>query len=121
MMLGTNDILLAPDPDAARPLKKMEEFLKRIRKEKDDDPGLCRIVIVAPVLIGKALDPEEQYYRESLKMNIGYLVLAKQYGIDIIDTTGWNVPLTFDQAHFSEEGHRVFAGHFAEEFTRLIT
>ena len=40
-----------------------------------------------------------------------YSQLAEQLKIPFADTRSWNVDLTFDGVHFSEEGHHTFAAN----------
>ncbi len=120
MMLGTNDILLTASPDAALPIQKMEKFLEFWQQAREQGKAACSLVIVAPPLVSKSLDPAEMYFNENLKMNVGFHVLAEKYGVPLIDASVWGVPLAYDGVHFSEEGHRIFAEHFAEEIGKLF-
>ena len=116
VMLGTNDILLTEDPDAAEPLRKMDRFLAFLTDKKDPKT----ILILAPPLIGSELsiDPLFMKYRaECRKMNDGFRELAGKWGVLYADAAEWKIPLCSDLVHLSKEGHMVFAEHLIRYFT----
>ncbi len=114
MMLGTNDILLTNHPNADVPIRKMESLLN-YKKLTD---AAFRFVVVAPPYIGSEGDEMRRYYEESVKMNAGFAKLCEVHGVDFIDAGSWGVPLAFDRAHLSEEGHGLFAEHLLEELRK---
>ena len=118
IMLGTNDILLTQDPNAEAAIRRMERLLSFLHDGKETPE--CRIITVAPPLIGKGLDPDGAYFTESLKMNIAFLVLAEKYGVTALDAGSWGIPLAYDHVHFSLEGHRVFAEKFTQAIREVI-
>ncbi|MCR4998494.1 MAG: hypothetical protein K6A05_01490, partial [Lachnospiraceae bacterium] len=67
-----------------------------------------KIIIIAPVLIANTPDLAE-YHAASLQLNQGYRKVCKERGITCIDAGEWEIDLTYDGVHFSEEGHRQFA------------
>ena len=108
VMLGTNDLFSAgrfsPSMTVSR---KMSLFLDRIRNTFPEMP----VLLIAPPPVGAAdaIDPEEQrLYRESRQLSLLYHILAEQKGADFTSAFDWQVPLSFDGVHLSEEGHRVF-------------
>ena len=108
VLLGTNDILLTTDPDAATAIRKMESFLSYlcIQKRPED------ILVIAPPYIASEstqVPLYRRYYEESLKMNEGFYHLAKTFAVGFLDAGPWNVPLCFDMVHFSEKGHQLLA------------
>ena len=112
-MLGTNDILLTMDPDAEKAVRKMEVYLTFLLDILRRD----QILIVAPPHIGSPgiRDPLfRRYYEESVRMNDGFRELADIYDVGFADASGWGVELCFDGVHFSERGHRIFAGKMTE-------
>ena len=111
IMLGTNDILSSLNPDAAVAIRRMEQLLSYL---VDGNAPECRIIVIAPPLIGKGLDPAGAYFTESLKMNIAFLVLAEKHGLTALDAGSWGIQLSYDHVHFSQEGHRAFAERFSE-------
>ncbi len=102
MMLGTNDILLTAYPDADEAVEKLERFLDWANTNP------FKIIIIAPVLIANTPDLAE-YHAASLQLNQGYRKVCKERGITCIDAGEWEIDLTYDGVHFSEEGHRQFA------------
>ena len=109
VMLGSNDLLMTLEPDAQEAARKMEAFISWLKEHK----GCPEILLIAPAYVSDAggTDPlYSRYNEESIKMNEGFRALAQKYGILFADAGKWNIPLAFDQVHFSEEGHKVFAG-----------
>ena len=47
------------------------------------------------------------------------LQLADELNIGFVDAGKWEVGMTFDGVHFTEEGHRVFAGKLCEYLYEL--
>ena len=41
--------------------------------------------------------------------------LAEQMGIRFADSGKWNISLTYDGVHFTEQGHKAFAAGLLEE------
>ncbi len=107
MMLGTNDILLAYRPNVAATLSKLKQILDYVNTN-------CKgtFVLIAPPYISNS-DPELSLYHDCcIELNKGYISLAQQYNIAVVDAASWNIPMGSDGVHFSEEGHRVFAERF---------
>lgn len=108
VMLGTNDILLTMDPDADIAIEKMRRFLEFLTAQKDPSD----ILVIAPPHIGGAhiRDPlYQQYYQESKRMNAGFMELAQSFQVNFVDAGAWEVEMSADQVHLSENGHRQFA------------
>lgn len=120
IMLGSNDILMTDDPEADGPVEKMEALLKWLA-ERENCP---RILLIAPAYP----DPDgleggsraERYVAASIAMNQGYRKLAERYGIAFSDAASWGIETAFDGVHYTEEGHKVFAGHMAELFREIL-
>ena len=103
VMLGTNDLLQGESVAEVR--SRMEAFLKFIR------PKCKRILLIAPPPMKlDAWVPSEKLVAASADLVQVYESLARELGIDFADAGKWNVELTFDGVHFSEAGHRNFAG-----------
>ena len=118
VMLGTNDILLTMEPDAEEAIRKMERFLTFLQRKV----SLAGMLLIAPPYIGNEnlTDPlYHRYYEESRKMNEGFGRLAASFGTMFADAASWGIDLSFDLVHFSEEGHRTFAGCMEEVLSRL--
>ncbi len=120
VMLGTNDLLIQFRPDAAVPAHRMEEFLtfmdEQGEKKGEDAPA---VIVMAPPLLARELDGSGKIHRESVRMNRQYGELAEKHGAFFIDTGSWGIPMSFDQVHFSAEGHRIFAERFVKALMEI--
>lgn len=113
VMLGTNDILMTLEPDAQIPLRNMELFLKWLLERKNSK----EVLLIAPPYAGRVDAPDQiyrDYYRECVKMNLGFQKLALQYGVMFTDAGKWNLRMAFDMGHLSEAGHAGFSQHMIE-------
>lgn len=105
VMLGTNDLLnFATAEETA---DRMRRFLKSVPPRVGD----ARILLIAPPPLCPGEWVTEQ---EMIGRSARYAALcgglARELGLDFADAGAWNVGLTFDGVHFSEDGHRAFAG-----------
>ena len=100
LLLGSNDLLLGAS--AAETERRMERFLRSLPP--------CRVLLTAPppMLPGQWVT-EERLLRESSALADAYRSLAQALGIPFADAGEWNVALSFDGVHFTEQGHRAFA------------
>ncbi len=114
-MLGTNDILLTPNPDAAVPAEKMERFLGWIRMRTGPETIM---LLIAPPLIGETADVYyKNFHAESQVMNQLLRETALRCHAEFADAALWDIGLAYDQVHFSPEGCRRFAEHMK---TRIL-
>ena len=102
IMLGTNDLLRGYS--AEETCSRMEAFLRHIQ------PRCGQLLLIAPppMKLG-AWVTEESLIAESAKLAEAYQALSQKQSIFFADAGQWNVELTFDGVHFTEEGHRAFA------------
>lgn len=115
VMLGTNDLLRNMSPDAAVPVRRMENFLKWIT---DRGSRPC-VLLIAPPYIGsgpRCYEELARFHDENILMNNGFRALARKYEVMFNDASEWEIDLAYDGVHFSEEGHR----RFAERMIRLL-
>lgn len=111
VMLGTNDLLSGDAPRSIA--ERMERFLSgsdRSRILLISPPHLCRGEWVPdnePILRSKSLAGE-------------YQAVAERLGIRFVDAGEWGIPLCCDGVHFTEEGHRLFAEHLAQELQNPV-
>ncbi len=114
VMLGTNDLFSAGSfSPAVAVSRKMSLFLDRIRETFPD----MKVLLIAPPPVGgrETVDPAEQrLYRESRQLSLLYHLLAEREGLTFASAFDWDVPLSFDGVHLSEEGHAVFADRMRE-------
>lgn len=118
VMLGTNDVILTPRPDADTAIRKMDAFLEYLRSKEEPD----RVLLIAPPGMPEeaaALEGYRPYASELKKLSSAYHGLAVKYGILFADADTWQIPMAYDQVHLSEEGHRLFARHI-EEILRSV-
>ena len=102
IMLGGNDLLQGNCVEAV--VARMEQFLKRI------DLDASKILLVGPpVMQPGEWVPTQSLIDASQKLNLEYKSLAQRLGVSFVDSGEWDVSMTFDGVHLSEEGHRAFA------------
>ena len=108
VMLGTNDLLQGTS--AKEIAVRMEAFLT---------PLLLRckqILLVAPPPMKRgAWVPTDELVAESIQLAEEYKLHAQKLDISFVDTRHWNIDLTFDGVHFTEEGHHTFAEKLGKE------
>lgn len=112
VMLGTNDLL--EGASASEAAAQMEACLKQLL------PHLKSILLVAPPPMKRGTwVPDDALVKESIRLAEEYQALAQKLHIPFADTRGWNIGLSFDGVHFTEEGHHTFAkqlmGHLSRE------
>lgn len=110
IMLGTNDLLQGDPPEVVA--RRMEAFLEHIPLERS------KILLIAPPPMQRgAWVPSKSLIDASTALNREYEALCARLGIGFADARTWDIPLTFDGVHFSEEGH----GDFAEGLANYLT
>ena len=107
VMLGTNDLLQGATAKEAA--ARMEFFLNQLLAH-------CKqVLLVAPPPMKRgAWVPTDALVAESVHLAEEYKRLAEKLNIPFADTRQWDIELTFDGVHFTEEGHRSFAAHLME-------
>ena len=108
VMLGTNDLLQGRSPEQAA--ERLERFLAAIPLDQN------KILLIAPppVSLG-AWVPSPQIIDESCAFARLCQALAEQLGIRFADAGKWDISLTYDGVHFTEQGHKAFAIKLLEE------
>lgn len=107
VMLGTNDLLQGAS--AKETADSMDAFLNLL------SPSWGNILLVAPPPMKRgAWVPSDELVAESVRLAEEYALLARRRNIPCIDTRCWNIGLTFDGVHFTEEGHHAFARKLKE-------
>ena len=108
VMLGTNDLLQGASAEEAA--ARMESFLHALF------PHCKQILLVAPPPMKRgAWVPTDKLVAESIHLAEEYQLLAEKLNIPFVDTRHWNIELTFDGVHFTEEGHQTFAEKLRKE------
>lgn len=108
VMLGTNDLLQGTSVKEA--VDRMEAFLNQLL------PRCKQILLVAPPPMKRSVwVPSDALVTESIYLAEEYKLLAEKLNIPFVDTRHWNIELTFDGVHFTEDGHHVFAENLGKE------
>ena len=108
VMLGTNDLLQGTT--ATEAATWMEAFLTPLL------PHCEQILLICPPPMKRgAWVPTDGLVAESIHLAEEYKLLAKKLNITFVDTRYWNIELTFDGVHFTEEGHHTFAENLRKE------
>ena len=101
VMLGTNDLLSGDAPDAIA--RRMERFLA--------DADRARTVLVAPPPLCRGeWVADDNLVCSSKELAGAYRAVCERLGIRFLDAGQWSIPLCYDGVHFTEDGHRLFAG-----------
>jgi len=107
VMLGSNDLLQGNPVEIV--LNRMEQFLVNADK--------TNVLLIAPPPMqrGEWVTSQELIHASG-ELSLGYKALSARLGVAFADAGDWNIPLTFDGVHFSEDGHRAFAEGLANYF-----
>ena len=104
ILLGTNDLLQGASAQEAA--HRMESFLTQLLST-----GKQILLISPPPMKRGAWVPADDLVTESYRLAEEYKNLAHRLNIPFVDTSHWNIELTFDGVHFTEKGHHIFAEH----------
>jgi lysophospholipase L1-like esterase len=108
VMLGTNDLLQGASAKEAA--TRMEAFLNQLL------PHCKQLLLICPPPMKRgAWVPTDELVTESVLLAKEYHVLAEKLNIPFVDTHHWNIELTFDGVHFTEDGHHAFAENLRKE------
>ena len=102
IMLGGNDLLQGNSVETV--VKRMEAFLEHIDLNKSEI-----LLIGSPPMQRGEWVPTQTLIDASVSLNQEYKALSQRLGVGFADAGEWNIPLTFDGVHFTEEGHKAFA------------
>ena len=108
IMLGTNDLLQGRSPEQAA--ERLERFLSGISLDRN------KILLVAPppMAMGEWV-PRPQLIDDSRTFAQLCQTLAERLGDRFADAGKWDIPLAYDDVHFTEQGHKAFAAGLLEE------
>lgn len=110
VMLGTNDLLTDPLPDAEKTAEKLEYFLKQIMQADPVRSHKVKIRLAAPPVLkpGSWIENDRQI-AESECFGKQLERLAERLKIAFTDAGKWELPVVSDGVHLSREGHQHFA------------
>ena len=111
VFLGSNDIFQGCS--ARETAERMAHFLDRLA-------GYPLLLLVPVPMVSGTWITEERLVTESAQLAGVYAQLAQERGIACADPGTWDIEMSFDGAHYSEEGHRVFARRIQEVLERLL-
>ena len=100
IMLGTNDLLQGNSPEQVR--NRMEQFLEGI----DFDKSKILLITPPPLKLG-AWVPDQALVDASKALNF--------HGLGIQSVGPWDLPMTFDGVHLTEEAHAKLAERLYQE------
>ena len=106
VMLGTNDLLMAPEPDPAAVGRAMETYLRDLLPRI---PGESRVILLSPPALGPGTWTDPGLIAASAVLGAYYRPAAEALGVGFVDTALWGAELCFDGVHLSERGHETFA------------
>ena len=102
VMLGGNDLLQGNCVEAVA--QRMESFLSGIALDKS------KILLIGPPRMKPgAWITDARLLEDCVRLNAAYGAVAEKLGIQFVDATDWNIEVTFDGGHYSEQGHQTFA------------
>ncbi len=114
VMLGTNDLLCGASPESAA--HRLELFISALLRSFD---AMSVLVLAPPGLSHGTWVPNPNTVRNSIKFAELAKTVSENSGVHFCDTGKWNVPLSFDGVHFTEEGHLIFS-QFIEKLFMLL-
>lgn len=106
VMLGTNDLLQGASAEEAG--ERMTKFLSGLDREKV-------LLIAPPPMIPGEWVSRGELLEESQLLSKAYRELAEDLRIRFLDAGRWGIAMAYDGVHFTEDGHRRFAGHLNME------
>ena len=108
VMLGTNDLLQGCSPTQAA--ERLARFLSGVSL------GRSKLLLIAPppMTLGEWV-PNQQFIDDSHTFAKCRQTLAEQLGIHFANAGNWGISLAYDGVHFTEQGHKAFAGGLLEE------
>lgn len=118
IMLGSNDLFQAPDLSAEGCSQRMEQFLSVLLNQTSG----CEFLLIAPptMRIG-AWVSDHKTIETSRRVAECYEAVADRLGIHFADAGAWDITLTFDGVHFSENGHLTSAENVDQALRKIIT
>ena len=104
VMLGDNDFLTAASAETVT--ARMRAFLTSLLDASEGE----RILLIAPppLNLGDWVR-SERTVAETGRLGALYRALAEELGVDFADADSWDVELSYDGVHFTEQGHAAFA------------
>lgn len=107
IMLGSNDLLQGRSPEEAA--GKLGHFLSSLSLSRD------KVLLIAPPPMRRGeWVLNQQLIDDSCMFAQCCRTLAGRLGVRFADAGDWDISLTYDGVHFTEQGHRAFAAGLLE-------
>ena len=116
VMLGSNDLLQGSTAEVCG--ERMERFLSAILTRVLETPNI--LLIAPPPMVPGAWVSDPETVEVSYKLAGRFEAIAHQLGVSFADAGAWNVGLSYDGVHFSEEGHLAFAKGLQKALNALL-
>ena len=114
IMLGTNDVLISSRMDITPIVKRMEALLDFLAENWPD----MKPVLLTPPPFDIPEVPEAGTKLDALIA--AYRTLAETRQIPLINNHSWEISLAYDGAHFSQQGHQVFAKQLEQALHSIL-
>ena len=115
-MLGSNDLLCMANPDPNGVAWRADRFVRHLYGTKKNNLDPKQILMIAPPAMALHDTP---YYRRydttNGKLSQALFEVAEENDIRFMDAAAWEIPMAYDNVHFSELGHEVFAEIVAQQ------
>ena len=115
IMLGSNDLF--EGCTAEETSEKMKWLLAAVAEAA---PQAKVLLIAPPIMHQGEWITSSRIINESAKLVECYRELAGKAGVSFADAEKWGIELSFDGAHFTENGHRAFAEGLTHLLKRIL-
>jgi len=113
IMLGTNDLFYSMEAAAESIAGRMRNMIQyAVQNHMAQKILLLSCPKVAP--------PEERYLPVLEDLSERYQKIADQEKIYFADPFRWDIPMSYDGVHFTEEGHRIFAENISDIIRNMV-
>lgn len=113
VLLGTNDLLQGAS--AKETADRMEAFLMPLL------PHCKNILLIGPPPMQRgAWVASDALVTESIRLSEEYQRIAHKLSVAFVDTRRWQIGLSFDGVHFTEEANHEFARRLADYLTAHV-
>ena len=122
IMLGTNDVLLTDRPDYRVAEERMRGLVRHLKTHTIKD-STCQIILMIPPLLfpgSEVGSVYEVYEKQSKLLAEAYREIALEEGLIPIGCDSWNIDLSYDGVHITEEGSLEFARLLEDELRKIV-
>ena len=119
LMLGTNDVLSRREPDVAAITARLEHLCCRLQEFLQKQGSGAKLLIVTPPPLDAVNDDGENLGLVMGQLQQAYMELAARHHWLCADTRSWNLELSYDGIHLSEQGSKAMGMGLAA-FLKMI-